>query len=133
MSEQSEQANAAPEAEATGHIIARLARQVEVSVQSFGLSFAQYRMLAILGDGGRSAASKLADLMAVSRPTVTGVVDGLVARGLVAREAVDGDRRRVDIVLTEAGKSLIAAADGEVQRRLADIRALFSSSSSDAS
>jgi DNA-binding MarR family transcriptional regulator len=114
------------ENEPSGHIIARLARQVEVAVSAVGLSLAQYRLLAILGESGEAAASKLAELMAVSRPTITGVVDGLVARGLVAREAVEGDRRRVDVVLTEAGRTLIATADKEVQRRIADIRSFFS-------
>jgi DNA-binding MarR family transcriptional regulator len=114
------------EPELSGHIIARLARQLEVAVSAVGLSLAQYRLLAILGETGEAAASKLAELMAVSRPTITGVVDGLVARGLVAREAVEGDRRRVDVVLTEAGRTLIASADKEVQRRIADIRSLFS-------
>jgi len=112
--------------EPSGHIIARLARQVEVAVSAVGLSLAQYRLLAILGETGEAAASKLAELMAVSRPTITGVVDGLVARGLVVREGVEGDRRRVDVVLTEAGRALIAAADSEVQRRIADIRSFFS-------
>ena len=112
--------------EPSGHIIARLARQVEVAVSAVGLSLAQYRLLAILGETGEAAASKLAELMAVSRPTITGVVDGLVERGLVVREGVEGDRRRVDVVLTEAGRALIAAADSEVQRRIADIRSFFS-------
>jgi long-chain acyl-CoA synthetase len=113
-------------AEPSGHIIARLARQVEVAVSAVGLSLAQYRLLAALGETGEAAASKLAELMAVSRPTITGVVDGLVERGLVVREGVEGDRRRVDVVLTEAGRALITAADSEVQRRIADIRSFFS-------
>jgi long-chain acyl-CoA synthetase len=74
----------------------------------------------MLGDG-REAASKLADRLAISRPSVTGVVDGLVARGLVRRDHVGDDRRRVDLDLTDEGRLVLAAADLEVQRRLTEI------------
>lgn len=100
-----------------GHTIARLARQVELAVTSLDLTLSQYRVLGILGDG-REAASVLADKLAVSRPSVTGVVDGLVARGLVRRDHDGSDRRRVDVGLTDAGRRLLADADAEVQGRL---------------
>lgn len=100
-----------------GRTIARLARQVECAVASVDLTLSQYRVLGILGDG-REAASALADKLAVSRPSVTGVVDGLVARGLVRRGQADGDRRRVDIDLTDAGRVLLGAADAAVDERL---------------
>jgi DNA-binding MarR family transcriptional regulator len=54
---------------------------------------------------------------------VTGVVDGLVARGLVQRAEDPADRRRVKHALTPAGQQLIADADAEVERRLAEITA----------
>jgi long-chain acyl-CoA synthetase len=100
-----------------GRTIARLARQVERAVTTVDLTLSQYRVLGILGEG-REAASALADKLAVSRPSVTGVVDGLVARGLVSRGQADGDRRRVDIDLTDAGRVLLAAADAAVDERL---------------
>jgi long-chain acyl-CoA synthetase len=100
-----------------GRTIARLARQVERAVATADLTLSQYRVLGILGEG-REAASALADKLAVSRPSVTGVVDGLVARGLVQRGQADGDRRRVDIDLTEAGRIVLAAADAAVDERL---------------
>ena len=82
-----------------GRTIARLARQVELAVSSLDLTLSQYRVLGILGDG-QEAASALAEKLAVSRPSVTGVVDGLVARGLVSRgpawERSEADRRRAD-------------------------------------
>jgi long-chain acyl-CoA synthetase len=100
-----------------GRTIARLARQVERAVATVDLTLSQYRVLGILGEG-REAASALADKLAVSRPSVTGVVDGLVTRGLVRRGQADGDRRRVDIDLTDSGRELLAAADGAVDARL---------------
>jgi long-chain acyl-CoA synthetase len=103
-----------------GRVIARLARQVELAIATVDLSLAQYRALSLLGEG-KEAASALADKLAVSRPSVTGVIDGLVARRLVERHHVDGDRRRVGLELTKDGRRLLAAADKEVERRLRDI------------
>jgi long-chain acyl-CoA synthetase len=57
----------------------------------------------------------------VSRPSVTGVVDGLVARGLVERDHDVDDRRRVGHALTAEGRRVLAAADAEVERRLNEI------------
>ena len=100
-----------------GRTIARLARQVERAVATVDLTLSQYRVLGILGEG-REAASALADKLAVSRPSVTGVVDGLVSRGLVRRGQANRDRRRVDIDLTDSGRELLAAADAAVDARL---------------
>lgn len=105
-----------------GRVIARLARQVELAVASLELSLSQYRALSMLGEG-KEAASALADKLAISRPSVTGVVDGLVARGLVERHNVDGDRRRVGLDLSSEGRRLLAEADEQVERRLHDIAA----------
>lgn len=99
-----------------GHTLARLARQIELAVATVDLTLSQYRVLAILGDGCE-AASALAEKLAVSRPSVTGVVDGLVARGLVRRDHIAGDRRRIDIGLTDAGRLVLAAADAAVEQR----------------
>jgi long-chain acyl-CoA synthetase len=103
-----------------GPVIARLARQLELALNTVDLTLSQYRVLSFLGEGGE-AASVLAEKLAVSRPSVTGVVDGLVARGLVQRAEDAADRRRVKHDLTPAGTVLVAAADAEVERRLTEI------------
>jgi long-chain acyl-CoA synthetase len=103
-----------------GRVVARLARQVELAAATDELTLSQYRVLGILGDG-REAASVLADKLAVSRPSVTGVIDGLVARGLVRRDPDETDRRRIDLGLTNDGRRLLAQADAEVERRLTEI------------
>jgi len=113
-----------PTARHTGRTIARLARQVELATASVDLTLSQYRVLAIL-DLGCEAASKLADKLAVSRPSVTGVVDGLVARGLVERSHGDTDRRRVQLDLTPAGRLALASADAAIEQRLDRINELI--------
>jgi long-chain acyl-CoA synthetase len=108
---------ASPVAVACGRVAARLARQVEVGLSQVDLSLPQYRILMFL-DEGTTVASQLADHLALSRPTITAVVDGLVARGLVARSPQDGDRRRVCHALTAAGRQLLQEADHSVDARL---------------
>lgn len=103
-----------------GRILARLSRQVELAVAGVELTLSQYRALIMLGEGPE-AASALAEKLAVSRPSLTGVIDGLVARGLVDREGDPSDRRRISLGLTAAGRELLGGADAEVERRLHDI------------
>jgi DNA-binding MarR family transcriptional regulator len=100
--------------------VARLAKQVEVAVGPLDLSLPQYRVLGLLADGS-TASSVLARQLAVSPPSVTAVVDGLVGRGLVERRADPEDRRRLTLLLTREGTRLLAAADTAAEARLDDI------------
>lgn len=106
-----------------GRAAARLARQVEIALAQVDLSLAQYRILILL-DEGKVVASALADRLAVSRPSITAVVDGLVTRGLVVRNNDPDDRRRVGHDLTDEGRRLLGLADDTVDRRLGDIASL---------
>jgi len=103
-----------------GRVAARLARQVDVGLAQVDLSLPQYRILLFLAEGA-VAASALADNLAVSRPSVTAVVDGLVSRGLVERRHDEGDRRRVGHTLTAEGRRILDQADAAVDARLAEI------------
>ena len=75
-----------------------------------GVSPQQYRMLKLIGAGGERSA-RLAERLAVAKPTLTSTADSLVAAGLVCREAEPGDRRVVRLRLTEAGQAAVARAD----------------------
>ena len=103
-----------------GRTAAWLAKQVEIGLGSVDLTLPQYRVLAML-EGTSALSSDLAERLAVRPPTVTAVVDGLVARGLIERRTVEGDRRRVDHVLTEHGRHVLEAADTAVNARLCEI------------
>lgn len=50
------------------------------------------------------APSSLAERIGVSRPTVTGLLDGLDAQALVARVPDPADRRRISVELTPSGR-----------------------------
>jgi len=103
-----------------GRIAARLARQVELGLAAVDLTLPQYRLLMLLAHQSEGT-SRLADHLAVSRPSITSVVDGLVARGLVVRRPDTGDRRRVEHVLTHEGLELLRAADDSVDARFDEI------------
>lgn len=109
-------------ARGTGRLVAWLGRQVEHVLSGLDLSPAQYRFLALLEEKPE-VASVLAGKLTVSRPSVTTVADGLVARGLVERGGDAGDRRRVTHVLTEAGRELLHRADGLVEESLGEFLA----------
>ena len=110
----------AEERRTLGRTAARLAKQVELGLASVDLSLPQYRILGML-DGNSAVSSDLAERLAVRPPTITAVVDGLVARGLVQRRTVENDRRQVDHVLTDHGCRLLDEADGAVNARLCEI------------
>jgi long-chain acyl-CoA synthetase len=67
-----------------GRTAAWLAKQVEIGLSSAELSLPQYRVLGLL-DESSAVSSDLAERLAVRPPSVTAIVDGLVARGLVER------------------------------------------------
>jgi DNA-binding MarR family transcriptional regulator len=52
------------------------------------------------------AMSTLADALACDASNVTGIVDKLEARGLIARRGADHDRRVKTLVVTERGRAL---------------------------
>ena len=97
-----------------------LAKQVELALQTVDLTPPQYRILTVLGSGSASA-TDAAERLAVSPPSVTAIVDGLVARSLVGRVNGEDDRRRVQLSLTEPGRAALARADEAVAGRLGEL------------
>jgi long-chain acyl-CoA synthetase len=103
-----------------GYVVARLARQVELALTDTGLSVSQYRVLARLAEGSVEA-SVLAAHLWVKGPSVTAVIDGLAARGLVERHETGTDRRCVSHTLTDEGERMLREADAASEARLAHI------------
>lgn len=101
-----------------GRVAAWLSKRVEVALGTVDLTLPQFRVLGILAEGS-SAASGLADRLAVRRPSITALMDGLVARGLVDRRQEDTDRRRVALRLTKEGERILAEADRAVDEYIA--------------
>jgi len=95
-----------------------VARRLERACDS--LSLAQFRVLALVA-GGDERASRLAERLAVAKPTVTAVVDGLVERGYLAREAVEGDRRSIRLRVTAEGEQAMHTAEDAMAEALNDL------------
>jgi DNA-binding MarR family transcriptional regulator len=89
---------------------ARLAKVSGSALAEADLTLPQYRVLVFLAPRGRPA-THVASLLGVTPSTVTSVVDGLVARGLVQRSSDPADRRRVVLSLTDQGRATTATGD----------------------
>ena len=90
-------------------------KQSVVTMEALGLTLPQaIILLALDANGGRAIMSDLASLTQQSAGTLTGIVDRLIAAGLVERERDEEDRRVVWVTLTEAGRAKIVAIN--VQR-----------------
>ena len=84
----------------------------------FDLTGPQLWALWELGRSGPMALKDLAARMHLDSSTVTGVVDRLVAKGLVARNQDPDDRRRISMVPTEKGRDILAEAPHPAQGHL---------------
>jgi DNA-binding MarR family transcriptional regulator len=99
----------------TARTLALLARILERAAGD--LTLAQYRVLALVAAGDERA-TLLAGRLAITKPSVSAVVEGLAERGYLAREPVDGDRRAVRLRITAAGTDALATAEAAMAERL---------------
>jgi DNA-binding MarR family transcriptional regulator len=86
--------------------------RVDASLKPFGLSFARYELLRLLGftRGGRMPMASAIARLQVHPTTVTNTADRLVRDGLVAREPHPADGRAAMLVLTDSGRELVERA-----------------------
>jgi DNA-binding MarR family transcriptional regulator len=82
------------------------------------LSASQFHLLEPLTTSpGPLPMCALADAADVAPPTASRMLDGLVRRGIAKRiRAKEGDRRRVEVTLTAAGRKLVAAKRARIAR-----------------
>src|SRR5215204_347442 len=86
-----------------------------VMAHEFDLAPQQMIALRMLGSGPRKM-SELAQALFCDNSNVTGIVDRLEERGLVRREAAEGDRRVKLLVLTDEGERIRV----EITKRMAE-------------
>ncbi len=98
--------------------LARVARLLERS--SGDLNLAHYRVLSAIAEGSERA-SRVADRLALGKPTVSAAVESLTRRGLLLREDAADDRRAATLTLTPAGEEALAAVDREMLGYLDDL------------
>jgi DNA-binding MarR family transcriptional regulator len=86
-----------------------------------GVSGRELAVLLLLDGRDPESQQQAAGRLGVDRTTMVGLVDGLEAKGLVARRADAGDRRRNVLELTGDGHTALARAvfaSDEAERRL---------------
>ena len=102
---------------------ARHARLVRLAMAESGgegrLTLPQLRCLqAMARADGHALPSRLARELAVTPPTMTRTLDGLVERGLVDRQPDPASRRQVALTLTDAGREELARHEAAVRERV---------------
>ncbi len=78
------------------------------NIRSLGLTPAQFDLIATLGNTAGMNFRELGEKTLITKGTLTGVVDRLVAKGLARRVASPTDGRSQTVQLTEQGVSLFA-------------------------
>jgi DNA-binding MarR family transcriptional regulator len=96
----------------------RIARHYQAR---FGLRIPEWRLMAVLGQGGAMSQRELVHATRMDKVTVSRASAALVDRALVTREASHSDGRSHHLTLTAAGRSLyeeIAPAALAIEARL---------------
>jgi DNA-binding MarR family transcriptional regulator len=102
-----------PEAEGLAEGIARLRRALRrgarVADPGNTLAVAQFELLAALAEQPGTRPGQLAWRLNMRPNTVTTIVNALSARGMLERVTASGDRRAVELTVTEAGRRAVHA------------------------
>jgi MarR family transcriptional regulator, organic hydroperoxide resistance regulator len=88
------------------HLLAQANRRLNRQLSDEGVPLDQWRILRLLIESDGLTMRALADAVSLNRPTMTKVVDKLVADALVYRVPDPNDRRKVGIFLSNKGRSL---------------------------
>ncbi|MGY4711316.1 MarR family winged helix-turn-helix transcriptional regulator [Mycolicibacterium sp. CBM1] len=83
------------------------------------LTYPQYLVLLVLWEEGRAGVGRLCDRLHLDSGTLSPLLKRLEAIGYVSRERSATDERRVDVILTAAGKRLQSKASCIPERLLA--------------
>lgn len=76
----------------------------------YGLTGPQLAVLQTLATSGDTTTSELARRLSLSQPTVTGIVQRMLAKELVSRRPSEWDRRALLLSLTARGQRVLAEA-----------------------
>jgi len=80
-----------------------------------GITEQQWRILRVLEEFGPQDSSTLADRACLLLPSQTRIVQTLLEKGLVTRQADDRDRRKQTVAITKAGRAIIDTKLPEAQ------------------
>jgi len=113
-------------------LIARQRRAVAAQGCLRAISNTHLHVLFLLTTDGPMAMGRLADQLAASMPSVSGIVDRMVSHGLVERLRDDDDRRLVVVRATSAGHAAVEEIDMVRRRQLARVLEMLEPSEQEA-
>lgn len=93
--------------------------------QRLGLTEQQWRIVRTLGDQGPMEPRELAEACRISKPSLTGMLVRMETAGLVGRERLQLDQRRLIVTLTVSGESLLARAAPMITREYDALEAVL--------
>lgn len=89
------------------HAQLRLASVTASALEPHGITGRELAVLRVLAGHEPASQQQAAQRLGVDRTTMVGLLDGLEAKGLVARQPDAGDRRRNVVALTGAGQQAL--------------------------
>jgi DNA-binding MarR family transcriptional regulator len=108
--------------------VGRVLRQFMRHHRLEGLSVPQFRALALLSFSPKASLSLLADHVGSSLPAASRMVDGLVAKKLIARQESSNDRRQVSLALTPRGMIAFRESRQATHRQLTQLLSVLTAS-----
>src|SRR5579862_9643193 len=99
--------------------VARASRLLERA--SGELSLPHYRVLSAIASG-EERASRIAERLALGKPTVSSAVEALCQRGLLVRAGLKGDHRVVSLRLTADGEAVLERVESNMIDQMDDLR-----------
>lgn len=92
-------------------------------LNAHGLTEQQWRILRALADAGPLEPRQIVELCRISSPSLAGVLSRMDDLGLVKRERMAGDARRVRVSITPKSRALAAKMAPQIEATYADIEA----------
>lgn len=86
-------------------------------INHFGLTEQQWRILRTLGERGPMEPWELCEHCQILSPSLAGVLARMDDMGVIHRERVPEDQRRVKVTLSEAGRQVVAGMSPLVQQQ----------------
>jgi DNA-binding MarR family transcriptional regulator len=83
------------------------------------ISIPQFRSMRFIQVHPDSSLSHLAEHLGLTLPSVSKLVDGLVKQKLITRKESTADRRKLTLVLTQAGADIVDSARADARANLA--------------
>jgi DNA-binding MarR family transcriptional regulator len=103
----------------------KVSGRLSAALQSAGSSIEQWRILSLLADNRGHTMTELAEYALLPAPTLTKVVDRMVAANLVHRRVDENDRRRVMALLTPRGRTVYRSLQHAVAHEESELFALL--------